>query len=354
MLEKTELIMNTGLFEDSRDSVHEVIFNRLDIPHSNNGKNFTYDPEEFKAALPLFKDVPLVFANIHPTKIGKLPLEDALKEVDGRLAGTPQDVLVNNTGTLFRGSVDVTDPEAENLIREGKAMLSTAFFGTPDENGVLRNIIPNHILIYPAATKILPGDTAALFLNQSSDTMTDEKNEQLDLMRELILNQNAKDELQGKIAEQSELIFNQKSEIEDLTKTVAQKDELLTKKEELISNQASAIEALNVKVAELTKTIDENRISEKNKRRERIFNQYLKGTQKAFEARKEEIFDDSKYEDLIFEMNQHQANVKQPPTEAQGTESILNQGEEDEVGKWLNGVDMAYDSTGKVTFGGAK
>jgi len=351
MHEKTELILNTGLFEESKDTVHEVIFNRLDIPHNNNGKKFTYDPEEFKAVLPLFKDVPLVFANVHPKNIGRLPLEDALKEVDGRLAGTPKDVLVNNTGTLFRGSVDVTDPEADSLIREGKAMLSTAFFGTPDENGVLRNLIPNHILIYPASTKILPGDTAALFLNQSEglETMVEEKNEQLDLMRELILNQNAKDELQVKLSEQSELIFNQKSEIETLTKTVAQKDELLARKEELITNQASAIETLNGKVAELSQKIEESRISEKNKRRERIFNQYLKGTQKAFETRKDEIFDDSKYDDLIFEMNQYQANVKQPPTEAQGTEDIKNQ--EEETLKFINGVNYSFDpQTGKPVF----
>lgn len=310
--------------------------------HSNNGRSYKYDAEEFRKALPLFKETDVVFANTHPQNIGKLPIEDALKEVNGRLAGTPQDVIVNNTGTLFRGSVNLTDSEANELAKEGKLLISTAFSATPDNEGVLRNIIPNHILVYPLDTAILPGDQGALFLNQSEKNgqsdikmVEDTKNEQLDLMRELVLNQNAKDELQAKITEQNELIFNQKTQLEDKDKVLAQKAADLSKKEELIANQASTIEALNGKVSELSQKIEEIKISEKNKRRERIYNQYLTGTKKAFEARKEEIFDDLKYEDLIFEMNQHQAGIAQPPTEPSGVTEVQNQGKlaEDEEAK---------------------
>ena len=351
MTEKTELVFNTGQIIDQSDGVHDVVLNRLNSWHENGGRRRFYDPEEFRKVLLEFKDVPHIFAKKHPLNIGKVPLEDALQEVDGRIIGTPQDVLVTNTH-VFMEKIQVTDPEVDELMRQGKIHVSTAFSAPRDEDGRYYDIKPNHVLFFPVDTGIAPGDPASLILNQSEkncDTMADEKNEQLDLMRELVQNQNAKDGLQVKLSEQSELIFNQKSEIETLTKTVAQKDELLARKEELITNQATAIETLNGKVAELSQKIEESRISEKNKRRERIFNQYLKGTQKAFETRRDEIFDDSKYDDLIFEMNQYQANVKQPPTEAQGTEDIKNQ--EEEKLKYLNGVNYSFDpQTGKPVF----
>jgi hypothetical protein len=335
----SELILNTGEFIDHSESVHDVIFNRLDLIHSNNGKEFKYDAEEFRKALPLFKETLLVFADTHPQNIGKLPLEDALKEVDGRLVGTPQDVLVNNTGTLFRGSVNISDSEVNELVKTGKAMLSTAFSATPDEDGVLRNIIPNHILVYPSATGISPGDHAALFLNQSEknghDIMTEDiKTDTMEFAKSLIQNQTVIQNQTAKISEQvtqiseqKELILNQKNEIEGLKSTVEQKDKILTEKETLITNQASDIEALKGKVVELSTQIDNINIATKNARRERIFNQYAPGIRKAFESRKEEIFDDGKYEELIFEMNQSQCGLKQPPTEASGVEDVTNQSE---------------------------
>lgn len=328
-----ELILNTGLFENSQDTVHEVIYNRLDLPHYNNGKTFRYDAEEFRNVVSLFKDVPLIFAKTHPKNIGKLPLEDALKEVDGKLIGTPQDVFVNNTGTLFRGSVIITDPEANELVNNGKALLSTAFLANPDEKGVLRNLVPNHILVYPSDTGIPPGDFAALFLNQSeknglSDNMTEEpKNDTMEYAKELIQHQTMIQNQSEKISEMSEMIFNQKTEIADLKTTVEQKESLIVQKDEIITNQASDIETLKGKVVELSQTLEDIKISEKNKRRERIFNQYAPGIKKQFEPRKEEIFDDGKYEELIFEMNQAQVGLKQPPTEESGTEEIQNQGE---------------------------
>lgn len=331
----TELVTNTGEFvdESDSDSVHDVILNRLDLRHSNNGKSYIYDAEEFRQALPLFKETPLVFAKLHPQNIGKLPLEDALKEVDGRLVGTPQDVLVNNSGTLFRGKLSISDEEVNELIRTGKARLSTAFFATPDENGVLRNIIPNHILVYPSSTGIDPGDHAALFLNQNElfekvgEPMVDEvKPDTYDLVRELVQNQAVKDELQEKLSEQKEVIFNQKTELDNKDRVISEKDSLIAEKDKLITNQASEIETLTAKVAELSASIADNKLSQKKARRDRVFNQFLPGTRKAFEERKEEIYDDERFEEIFIEMFQHQASVGQPPVDESGSEDVQNQG----------------------------
>lgn len=330
----TELILNTGEFVDESDSVHDVILNRLDLRHNNNGKSLLYDADEFRSALPLFKETPLVFAKTHPQNIGKLPLEDALNEVDGRLVGTPQDVLVNEAGTLFRGRLSITDSEVNELIKKGKVMLSTAFSAAPDENGVLRNIIPNHILVYPSETGILPGDHAALFLNQDlkeiipvGENMADDtKTESIDLVRELVANQAARDELQVKFSEQTEIVFNQKSELEAKDRTIAEKDKLIADKEALITNQSTEIETLKGKVSELSQALDDVKINQKKAKRDRIFNQFLPGTRKAFEDRKEDLYNDEKFEDLFSEMFQHQAEVGQPPVEESGSEDVQNQG----------------------------
>ena len=330
--EKTELVFNTGQVIDQIDGVHDVVLNRLNSWHYNGGRKRYYDADEFRKVLPDFKDVPHVFAKTHPLNIGKMPLEDALLEVDGRVIGTPQDVLVTNTH-VFMEKIQVTDSEVDELMRQGKVHVSTAFSAPRDEDGKYYNIKPNHVLFYPVDTGIAPGDPASLILNQSEkngqDTMAEDttKNEQLDLLREIITNQQARDELQVKLNEQSEMIFNQTSEIADLKTTVEQKESLIVQKDELITNQASDIETLKGKVVELSQTLEEIKISEKNKRRERIFNQYAPGIKKQFEPRKEEIFDDGKYEELIFEMNQAQVGLKQPPTEESGTEEIQNQGE---------------------------
>lgn len=329
----TELILNTGEFEDESDSVHDVILNRLDLRHNNNGNSFLYDADEFRSALSLFKETPLVFAKVHPTSIGSLPLEDALKEVDGRLVGTPQDVFVNESGTLFRGKLSITDPEVNELIKNGKALLSTAFSAAPDSEGVLRNIIPNHILVYPASTNIAPGDHAALFLNQNIEEVDkpmvdDVKTESLDLMRELVQNQAAKDELQSKVTEQTELIINQKVELEAKVREITEKDAVIAEKEALITNQSSEIETLKAKVTELNQAIADTKLSQKKAKRDRIFNQFLPGTRKAFEERKEEIYDDEKFEDIFSEMFLHQSSAKQAPTEESGIEEVANQTQE--------------------------
>ena len=335
----TELILNTGEFIDLEDAVHDVILNRLDLRHENNGKSFVYDADEFRAALPLFKETPLIFASKHPQHVGQMSMEDALREVDGRLVGTPQDVLVNETGTLFRGKLAFSDPEVNELVRKGKALLSTAFSATPDENGVLRNIVPNHILVYSADTGTMPGDHAALFLNQKAETqkvqngeiiMAEEikKDKELDLVRELVTNQAAREELQTKFTAQTELVFNQKTELENKGREIAEKDGLIKSKDELIANQSTEIEGLKAKVTALDGAIDEIKTNAKKSRRDKIFNQFLPGTQKAFEARKEEIYNDDKFEDIFTDMFQHQSGVKTPPTEVEGTEEVQNQGEE--------------------------
>jgi uncharacterized coiled-coil protein SlyX len=334
----TELILNSGEFIDESDSVFDLILNRLDLRHTNGGKSFLYDPDEFRKALPEFLKTIPVFAKVHPQNIGNMLLEDALQEVDGRVVGSFQDVSVNNPGTLFKGKLSITDPEAKELAKQGKLLISTAFSATPDNNGVLRDITPNHVLLYPLEPgSPMPGDQAAMFLlnqkqdeeTKNGDVMPEEKNgKELDLVKELVQNQAARDELQTKVNEQSETIHNQSTQLTEKDRTIAEKDGLISQKDELITNQKSEIEALNGRITELEKTISENKETAKKARRDRIFNTYSPGTQKAFESRKADLYDDEKYEELIFAMNQHKVDIKEPPTEESGVENVENQNSE--------------------------
>lgn len=348
-----ELILHTGEFIDESESVHDVILNRLDLRHPNNGKSYLYDPEEFRKALPEFLETPWIYAGVHPKNIGKLPMEDALKEVEGKIVGAFQDVSVNNTGTLFMGKVSITDPYVDGLIKNGKALLSTAFSATPDKEGVLRNIVPNHVLVYPLDSQIPPGDHAALFLNQQSEkndqnvkNMPDEKNEQLDLMREIIQNQAAKDELQVKLTESTETIHNQQTQLEEKDRLLTEKDGVISQNQELIKNQSTEIETLKGKVSELSQVIADQQTATKNSKRDRIFNQFLPGTRKAFDARKAEIYDDSKFDDLVSEMFEHQAAAmeKQPPVDESGDVDVQNQGEDVKQAKDANDAQQAWEA----------
>lgn len=362
-----ELICNSGEFINRTGTTHQVIYNRLDLPHLNNGKEYIYDPDEIRKALPLFQTTHLVFANRHPPNIGKLPLEDALKEVDGRIIGTPQDVLVNNNGTLFFGSVSVVDPEANRLIKEGKARLSSSFEAFPDENGVLLNIIPNHILVYPSDGNPPPGDHAALFLTnqapphtgtekQRDQTMPENETAELAVAKVTITNQAAEianhkekvSSLEDKLTESKTLITNQESKISTLEGENSTLKTQLEEKAALITNQESELSTLKEEYIKVQNQLQEIKTNEKKARRLRIFNQYLPGTKKVFDSKKEEMlsYDEDTYADFIFEMNQHQSGIKPAPTDEEGTVNVENQDTEPEA---TNGVSIEKDPvTGKL------
>lgn len=359
-----EFVTNTGQFLDQTDNLHEVVLNKLGNWHTNQGRRRFYDPDEFRKVTDEFNKTYLVFAKEHPQNINKIPIDDALAEVEGRLVGTPQDVMVTKPGTALFGKLRITDPEVEQLLKEGKAHISTAFNASVDAQGKYFNIVPNHILIYPTGDGAPePGDQAALVLNQASDgdipeketveidTMVEKNDETTttDLAREMIQNQSAKIDAQTvKLTEQSETITNQKTRIGDLEKTVSEKDSLIATKEELITNQATEITNLKGDVATLKQTIADMKTATRKAKREAVFNSFLPGTKKAFEARKEtDLMDEDKYDDLVAEMSLHQAQAKAPKTEESGDEFESNQ---DKKPKIATSVEMKFDDKGRAVW----
>lgn len=315
----TELYCNTGYFVQP----HDVIFNRLDFWHTNNGNQVYYDAAEFEKALPTFKNIPLVYAKKHSYEIGTLPLDEALANVDGKIVGSLQDIQVNNTGSpTLRGSLNITDPTIDDLIQNGRAYMSTAFYGKLAADSKLTDIRGNHILIYPADPGLpYPNDPAALFLNQSKGLddknntrghkMATEEKTDIDPSRELIANQSTR------IEEQATLIANQKAQLDE-------KDGVIAKKDELITNQNKEIEKLNGQLKAI-------RDAEKAKERELFLNQYAEGVVAKFKDRLPELDDPEKMFGLILAMNQEQAKVKPfEDKKADGQQYFSNQDETDD------------------------
>ena len=376
-----ELILNTGEFIEQSGNRHDVILNRLDVPHFNNGKPTVYDPDEFRKMLPLFPGSPVVFARSHPNNVGKMSLDDALLEVGGRLVGRGNDAQVNDAGTLFRGNLNITDDEVNELIKKGEVYISTGLLGTRDEQNVLRGIVPNHILLYPVDTGIVPGDHAALFLNQSekqtSDNMTETKTEPeilgavvtklLDVNKELVGNQvdGKLDDLKGKIdkqkvkaSESEELVKNMREEIKVKETELSTQKNVVKENQELITNQQAEIVSLKELITNQSTEIEtyktqlkEIKLVEVNKKKERIFNQHSAATVAQFMPRHDEIFNEDSFYDLVEAMNQADAGIPFVPSAVPaGSEHVNNQSEDME---FVNGVDFSYKD-GKPVYKGVK
>lgn len=381
MTHTQELILNTGEFIEQSGNLHDVILNRLDVPHFNNGKPTFYDADEFRKMLSSFPGSPVVFARSHPNNIGKMSLEDALLEVDGRLVGTGNDAHVNDSGTLFRGNLNITDDDVNELIKKGEIYISTGLLGTRDEHNVLRGIVQNHILLYPVDTGIVPGDHAALFLNQSekqtSDIMTETKTEPeilgavvtklLDVNKELVGNQTdgKLDDLKGKIDKQKikagetdELVKNMREEMKVKDTELSTQKNVVKEHEELITNQKAEIASLNELITNQATEIENYKIQlkeiklvEVNKKKERIFNQHSAATVAQFMPRHDEIFNEDSFYDLIGEMNQADVGIPFVPTAVPaGSEHVNNQSDDME---FVNGIDFSYKD-GKPVFKGVK
>lgn len=332
-------------------SPHSVILDRLDFWNYNEGRRVYYGSTEFEKALPSLKERPVIFARKHADpKLVLSNLNDALQAVDGKLVGTSTEISINNTGSpKLCAELDITDPDVNQMIADGKVYLSHAFSGNLDAQNRIYDITGNHILIYPTDTGIPPGDQIATFLNQSSEGVNIPEEPKTDDTREFFMNQYQE---QVKLAStktaevetQKITIANQGARIQELEAKVSE----LTNKETLSEDQTVTIQNQGTKILELEsklKTLEAEKLESEKKA---FLNQFSPGVQKAFEARVDEYNDSSKRAWLINDMWKAQAGVKEPPTEPSGAINVLNQGEEKP--KFLNGVKFRHDANGKPIF----
>jgi hypothetical protein len=345
MTEK-QFFLNQGEFV----SPHSVILDRLNFWNYNEGRRVYYDLSEFEKALPSLKERPVIFARKHADPKTILSnINDALIAVDGKLVGTSTEISINNTGSpKMCAELDITDPEIDQMIADGKVYLSHAFDGRLDAQNRIYDITGNHILIYPTDTGIPPGDQIATFLNQSSEGLKMAEETKTDDTREFFMNQyqeqvklaSAKN---AEVETQKITIQNQGAKIQELEAKVSE----LTEKAALVEDQTVTIQNQGTKIAELEEKIKVLAVDKLESEKKAFLNQFLPGVQKAFEGRFGEYDDLSQRAFLINDMWKAQAAVPQPPTEPSGEINVLNQ---EDKPKYLNGVIMEFDANGKPSF----
>ena len=314
-----QLKTNTGTFL----SPHEAILQNLDWWQHKGTTHHFYPKEEFEKNLSTFNNLPIIFSNKdHPNGVKGRDIETVLKEVDGRLVGYTRQSIINNMGSpKLVSTLDITDPEIDDLIQKGDIHLSNGFWYEGPEIGRIHSIEGDHVLLFQRSKGGTRGDPGALILNANFDnnfdthfedkTMTDPKTdpkqgEESAIMQtyEKLLKTN-----QDEIVGQKVTIEKQAGEIEDLKK-------LITNKDERISELENELNGLKADKKKQDQTIMLNAC-------------FLPGTVDHFQDRitAGELDDPVKSMALMAEMGTYNASVKQPGTvQAQGNNFKANKG----------------------------
>lgn len=329
-------------------SPHSLILDRLDFLQPNKGRPVYYSAKEFEQAISSFQNLPLIFARKHPDP--DLVLQDldaAIKAVDGKLAGHSSNIFISNTGSpKLQGDVEITDPDVEELIKEGKIYVSNAFQGRVNTEGTIYGITGNHVLLYPTDTGIPPGDLIATFLNQGENMAEDTK--KTEPSYEFFMNQYEAN-VQTIATQKAELdsfkitIENQGVKITELEGTLKE----LKEKATLADDQTVTIQNQGVKILELEDELKALRADKLVTEREAFLNQgFSKGVLEQFKPRFAEYDEMNTRGRLINDMWKAQAGVKEPPTEPSGNINVLNQGKE----KIATSVTQIIDAKGNASW----
>jgi hypothetical protein len=315
-----QLKNNTGTFL----SPHEAVLQNLDWWQHRGNQHHFYDKGEFESKLSSFDALPIIFSNVDHPKNGVKgrDIETVLKEIDGRIVGYTRQSLINNMGSpKLVSTLDITDPEIDNLINAGDIHISNGFWYNGPDVGKPTDIEGDHVLLFQRSKGGTRGDPGAMILNANFDNnfdthfedinMTGEKTDPkpgeesaITQAYEKLLKTN-----QDEIVGQKVTIEKQAGEIEDLKK-------LLTNKDERISELEKELEGLLANKKKQDQTIMLNAC-------------FLPGTIDHFQERISagELDDPVKSMALMAEMGTFNAGVKQPgEVPAQGNNFKANKG----------------------------
>jgi len=293
------LIQNTGEFV----SEHEVVLQVLDDD----------DIPGIEAGLSTIPGKPIPFSITHPDGGFKGKDPESIFSQEIKSVGTMGDAWIDSIGRpKLRAKINITDPEIEDLIKQGKVFISDAYWRDPTTPHI-SSFDFDHLLIYPRDSNIPQGEQAALIINQDSTETIMSTTEistteptSLEYANALLkTNQDA-------LVEKEKVILTLNQELDNSKKIIAEQ-------QELIVNQTSAIEKLNNQLDEIEK-------AKKLELNQAIFNSYPEGIRKKFESRFDDLNDPDKSLSLTLEMNQEWGRI--PPvveTKVQGSTYVANQ-----------------------------
>ncbi len=151
--------------------LHDSILNTLDRQSAG-----TYlSADSFKNA-EAWNGINVVFAQDHPKDFDafiKSPESEAQK-IDGRIIGTVKDARIDMEGhPRLMATLDINDAVAEELIKDGRLSISTAFKVALKDGRTVGPVTPNHVLAFEETNKDQPGDKGAFILNKE-DVLSEE------------------------------------------------------------------------------------------------------------------------------------------------------------------------------------
>ena len=148
---------------------HDAVLQVLD--RESNG--VFMGKEHFEGTEEQWEAVPVIYAKTHPDpEIVAKNLEEALKQVEGKITGSLKNVHLETAGQpKLMGTLDITEQDVDKQVPEGKLGISTAYFSrmTEGKDGVKvvnGPVVPNHLLVFPITDTEQPGDKGAFILNQ--------------------------------------------------------------------------------------------------------------------------------------------------------------------------------------------
>jgi hypothetical protein len=134
-----------------------------------------YPADVFEANVAKFEGCPVVFADNHPSlDLFSTNPKEALAKVNGRIIGTVTNARVVKEGhPRLMANVEVNDPIAMNIWRNGELSLSTAFKGnlSSDKSKLTGIASVNHLLVFreDEAAGSMPRDRGALLSATKDD-----------------------------------------------------------------------------------------------------------------------------------------------------------------------------------------
>jgi len=234
---------------------HDVIINSLDTwrPYLNgDGSTDTlfYGSEVFTGTEKAWETIPVILGKRHPSTPYQHNPVKALEEAEGVVVGTLKDVYITETGSpALKSKLNLTDNQAEDLIKTRKMSMSSGFLSGRGADGKLTGIngkvVPDHLLLFGHDRNNRPQDAACMFLNSTEKgTMPDNESiksvlsEFLVELKSLIvparadpvmpvkpeqgmvtnMNENKIAELEKTAADQAELVKNMTAELDAFKK----------------------------------------------------------------------------------------------------------------------------------------
>lgn len=153
-------------------NIHDATIQTLDRYFTTDhlGRPLMYPSEIYEKAMQYMDGADIVFAPEHPDfKLYDQDPDEAVKQAKGRFVGKLRGPYIDRTGhPKVRAKLEINnDPELEQMIREGKLSISPSLGVIQDENGNVKNIRFQNLLLFPeeAGSAQIPGDLGTGILN---------------------------------------------------------------------------------------------------------------------------------------------------------------------------------------------